>query len=513
MVNSSTPSSHYPPTWHNQADQKPAIAEADVACALCELPIARPVTATINEQHLSFCCHGCRHIYEIVAPDLANGTDLLQAMGHAGLDLNAPCCRGIIKGDPQEEADRTLSRLMLNAFLAMMVMVLSLALYSDFFFAEWGEAGQNVRGILQVMMMVFATPAVLLLALPILEDAIFTFQIYRQLTTSALIAIGTLAAYGVSVYATFIGQGHTYFETVTMTLLLVTLGRWLDAKAQANGNQALDELLARIPAEANLVVSFDETDSQDVRVPVDTLNVGDHIRVRPGENFAIDGQIISGEGSVNEANITGEFTPVYKGPDHVVYGATSNIDGSFLVKVTHTGEARVMSKLIRLLDEARLHRAPIEQLADKISGYFVPIVVTLAFMTFVYWSWYATVGQGLLTALAVLLIACPCALGIATPLAIWSALGQAAQAGVLIRDSLTLEKLAHIRHIFFDKTGTLTTGQPDLVEIVANPPQREAKQTGTSTNDLLQLAASVEYHSEHPLAISIITAEIGRAHV
>ena len=474
----------------------------DADCALCGLPIGqglggsftRGVTGTFDGEELIFCCYGCRHIYEIVAPQLAAGVELRQAMGQCGLDLNAPCCRGVIQGDPAEEARNTLSRLMLNAFLAMMVMVLSLALYSDFFFAEWGESGQSVRSILQTMAMLFATPAVLLLALPILEDAIFTWQVYRRLTTSALIAVGSLAAYGLSVYATFTGQGHTYFETATMTLLLVTLGRWLDARTLVEGDKALTELLAQSPVEASLLTA----DGQESRVPVEALESGQHIRVRPGENFAVDGLIISGEGSVNEANITGEATPVYKGPSHPVYAGTTSLDGSFVVQATEVGENRVMGKLVRLLEEARLHRAPIERLADQVAGYFTPTVIVLALGTFLFWTWQAGLETGLLTALSVLLIACPCALGIATPLAIWSALGRAAQKGILIRDSFTLEKLSRVRQIFFDKTGTLSTGQAAVADIITAD--------GTDAARLLQLAASLEYDSEHPIGQAIQAA-------
>ncbi|MCB0211429.1 MAG: heavy metal translocating P-type ATPase [Anaerolineae bacterium] len=473
-----------------------SIVDKQNVCALCGLPAARHITERIDSKLLTFCCYGCRHVYTIVAPDLAQGFALPQAMGRAGLDLKAPCCRGIIQGDPVEEASRLMSRLMLNAFLAMMVMVLSLALYSDFFFSEWGVLGQGTRSILQAIAMLFATPAVLMLALPILEDAVFTFQVYRRLTTSALIAVGSLAAYGLSVYATFTGTGHTYFETATMTLLLVTLGRWLDAQTQVEGNKALDKLLARTPAMASLI----GPDEKEIRVSVEQLRLGNRIRVRPGENFAVDGRVINGEGSVDEASITGESTPAYKGPGHTVYAGTVNLDGAFVVETTHTGDDRVMGKLIKLLEEARLKRAPIEQLADKVASYFTPIVMGLAGLTLIFWTVQSGFETGLMIALAVLLIACPCALGVATPLTIWAALGRAAQKGILIRDSLTLEKLSHVRRIFFDKTGTLTIGQSTLTEIVCDP---ELKSPDIR---LLQMAASLEEGSEHPLASAIRAA-------
>ncbi|RME50443.1 MAG: cation-translocating P-type ATPase, partial [Caldilineae bacterium] len=441
----------------------PADEATAQTCALCGLPARRAVTGVFDGQTLTFCCYACRHLYGLVAPQVACGVPAAVAIGRAGLDINAPCCRGVIHGDPAEAARNTLARLMLNAFLAMMVMVLSLALYSDFFFADWGESGQGVRGILQTMMMLFATPAVLMLALPILEDAVFHWQVYRRLTTNALIAAGSLAAYGVSVYATFTGQGHTYFETAVMTLLLVTLGRWLDARTQVESTRALDDLLARAPATARRLTPSGEEEV----VAHDALHPGDRIRLRPGENFPVDGIVRGGEGSVDEATITGEATPAFKQPGDTVYAGTTNLDGSFVVEVTRTGEERVMGKLARLLDEARLHRAPIERLADRVAAWFVPLVIALAGGTFLFWTWQAGFERGLLNGLAVLLIACPCALGIATPLAIWTALGRAAREGIFIRDSLTLEKLSRVRRIFFDKTGTLTTGQPALAKVIA----------------------------------------------
>lgn len=523
------------PTWSPPA-------QTSNTCALCELPVSvRPgglsshgVTGTFGDQRLTFCCYGCRYIYEVIEADLAQGVDVRQAMGRAGLDLNAPCCRGIIYGDPAEEAANTLARLMLNAFLAMMVMVLSLVLYSDFFFVDWGESGQGLRSMLQVTMLLFATPSVLLLAVPILEDAVFTFQLSRRLTTSALIAIGSLAAYGLSIYATFTGEGHTYFETATMTLLLVTVGRWLDARTQVEGNEALDRLLARTPGEANRV----GPDGQETPTPVDQLRPGDRVRVRPGEHFAVDGRVVSGEGSVDEASITGEAEPAYKGPGQTVYAGTINLNGSFIVEATQVGEERVLGKLVRLLEEARLQRAPIERLADRVAAVFAPTIILLALSSMVYWTWQVSFEQGLLIGLAVLLIACPCALGVATPLTIWAALGRAAQQGVLIRDSLTLEKLSHVRRIFFDKTGTLTTGEARLVEMVGSgiwdvrygrkdeageaclersrrvgdgalEDWPEGSQTGGGER-LLQIAASLEHGSEHPLGRSILVAAEAR---
>ncbi|PON16929.1 copper-translocating P-type ATPase [Candidatus Entotheonella serta] len=348
--------------------------------------------------------------------------------------------------------------------------------------------------MLQAVIMLFATPPVLMLALPILEDAVLTFQAARRLTTSALIAVGSLAAYGLSVYATFTGNGHTYFETATMTLLLVTLGRWLDAKTQVEGDQALNDLLARTPNEVSVI----QPDSRERRVLVDELRVGDRIRVRPGEQIAVDGRVIQGTGSLDESSLTGESMPAYKTAGHTVYAGSVSLDGSFVVEAEHVGDDRVMGKWVRLLEEARLKRAPIEQLVDRVAAYFTPVVMLIAAGTFGFWLWQDSLDMGLHTGLAVLLIACPCALGIATPLTIWAALGRAAQQGVLIRDSRVLETLAHVRQLFFDKTGTLTTGQLTVQEMVDD-------EAHGSDAQLLQLAASLEKGSEHPVAAAILS--------
>ena len=473
------------------------VAASAPVCALCGGAAPRRITTHFmqHERDLTFCCYGCRYIYDIIGTDVANGVPVRQAMGRAGLDVNAACCRGVWRGEPAEEAATLLSRLMFNAFLAMMVMALSLALYSDFFFAAWGESGQGARSMLQAIMMLFATPAVLLLALPILEDAVFTWQVSRRLTTSALIAAGSLAAYGLSVYATFTGQGHAYFETAVMTLLLVTLGRWLDAKTQVEGNRAFDELLARLPVEASVI----GPDGRERRALVEQIHVGDRIRVRPGEQAAVDGRVMSGAGGMDESSLTGESKPAYKAPGDAIYAGTVSLDGSFVMEATQVGDDRVMGKWARLLEEARLQRAPIEQLVDQVSAYFAPGVMLLALGAFGFWLWRDSFDMALHTGLAVLLIACPCALGMATPLTIWAALGRAAQHGVLIRNSRVLETLSRVRQLFFDKTGTLTTGQSMLREIVSNDPQ-------LSQTRLLQLAASLEQGSEHPLAAAIQAA-------
>lgn len=467
----------------------------DRACALCGLSLSRPVAGEGASAGLDFCCYGCRTVHGLVADELAAGVPLAEAMGRAGLDLAAPCCRGILRGDPEVEAERLLSRLMINAIFAMMVMASSLALYSEAWL-EWGEAGGELRALLQLAMLAFATPAVLLLAVPILEDAVLTWQLRRRLTTSALIALGSLAAYLFSVYGVFTGTGATYFETATMTLLLVTVGRWLDARSLASGNAALEALIAAAPDVATRV----DARGGEERVAVELLSPGEVIRLRPGEALAVDGRIKEGLASFLEANITGEARPADKAPGDPVYAGTINLDGGLLVEVTKVGEERVMGRLIRLLDESRLHRARIEQLADRIAARFVPAVLVLAVIAFAYWTATAGPGRGLNVALSVLLIACPCALGIATPLAIWTAVGRAARAGIFVRDHQVIESLAGAQRVFFDKTGTLTTGRVQLAEVV---PADAAPGSSVDPDAMLAAAAALELRSEHPFGEAI----------
>lgn len=471
-----------------------AVSMSDtLVCDLCGLPAKRAIDTVDAQGHpRHFCCYGCRYIYDALV-DESGSPPTPRQIAQAGYVSH--CCNGPLRGEPHEEAAEILSRLTFNAFLGAMVMVMSFVLHSDYFF-QWESttSADSARAMFQIISLVFALPAMVMLGLPILEDALYVLQVQRRLTANALITIGAFSAFAVSMIATITGSGDTYYETAVMTLVLVTAGRYLDAYTQVEGEKALEELIARTPDTARVIT---EAGGEKV-IAAEMVALGQHIKVIPGERFPIDGRILLGTGEVDEATITGEALPRAKALGDMVYAGTINLNGGFILETTAVGEDRVVGRLVKLLEEARVQRAPIERLADQIAAWFVPLTIMLGLGAFVYWSIAVDPLRGLFVGLSVLLIACPCALGIATPLTIWASLGQAAKAGVVIRDSTVLERLSRIRQVYFDKTGTLTTGAMQLSELVMRGGDEAA------LDALLARLAALESNSEHPIGQAVV---------
>lgn len=345
----------------------------------------------------------------------------------------------------------------------------------------------------------------LILTLPVLYlGRSFFIQGFKALRIGApnmdsLVAMGTSAAFLYSVYNTILviaGQSHAihqlYFESAATILTLITLGNYFETVSKGKASQAIYELLSLAPDKAWKKVgnSFEE-------VLVSTLKKGDIIQVKAGEKVPIDGQIIQGATTVDESMITGESQPVYKDVDASVIGGSLNHDGTIQVVVTHTGEDTLLYKMVTLVEEAQSNKAPIAKVVDKVSRFFVPTVMILAFMSAILWK---TVGHeswsfAITIFVSVLVIACPCALGLATPMALMLGTGSGAKQGILIKNSSALEILNHVDAIVFDKTGTLTVGKPSVTAVVAKDKVQ-----------LLMLAASLEQVSTHPLAHAIVTA-------
>ncbi len=329
----------------------------------------------------------------------------------------------------------------------------------------------------------------------------------RSLNMFTLIAVGVGAAYLYSVIAVVApgifpssfrrhGEVDLYFEAAAVITTLVLLGQLLEAKARSRTGQAIKALLGLAAKTAHRV-----RDSQEEEVPVNEIQKGDLLRVRPGEKVPVDGVIIDGKSNIDESMITGEPMPMSKGPGDKVVGATVNQTGSFLMRAERIGSETLLAQIVQMVAEAQRSQAPIQKLADTVSNYFVPAVIGIAAITFVVWSIVGPaprMAYALVNAVSVLIIACPCALGLATPMSIMVGVGRAAQAGVLIKNAEAIEIAERITHVVTDKTGTLTAGRPDVVSrVFAN---------GTNERDLLQLAASVESQSEHPLARAIVNA-------
>ncbi|MBU2530294.1 MAG: heavy metal translocating P-type ATPase [Elusimicrobia bacterium] len=307
-----------------------------------------------------------------------------------------------------------------------------------------------------------------------------------------LIALGTTAAFGNSVVNTFWLAGDVFYETSALLITFVMLGNWLEARARGKAGEAIKKLLELQAKTAN-VVQGDEV----VSIPIEDVHVGDILVVKPGEKVPVDGVVISGASSIDESMISGESIPVDKSKDTNVFGATINKTGSFRFKATKVGKDTLLAQIIKVVEEAQGSKAPIQRFADIISSYFVPVVIGISIITFLVWYFVAAslFVSALLASVAVLVIACPCALGLATPTAIMVGTGKGAKNGILIKNGEALEIANKIRVVVFDKTGTLTQGKPKVTDF---------RIYETGEQELLYLVASIESTSEHSLAEAIV---------
>ncbi len=304
-----------------------------------------------------------------------------------------------------------------------------------------------------------------------------------------LISIGTLSAYFYSLYA-MLNNSHIYYETAAVIITLILLGKYLEEKSKGRASMAIKKLLTLAAKKARVIKK-----GKIQEIDIDLVKIDDIILIKPGEKIPLDGRIIEGETSIDESMLTGESMPVEKRRGDTVYGATMNNNGAIKVKVTKIGQDTVLAQIIKLVEDAQSSKAPIQKLADKVAGIFVPIVMIVATATFLAWQIFGSGGfeNSLVNAVAVLVIACPCALGLATPTAIMVSSGKGAEKGILIKESQSLETAHKIDTVVFDKTGTLTKGEPQITDIqVLNDSLSEKK--------MMELACSIEKNSEHSLA-------------
>jgi Cu+-exporting ATPase len=334
-----------------------------------------------------------------------------------------------------------------------------------------------------------------------LRGAWLSFR-HRSADMNTLVSVGTLSAYIYSVVATlwpgiFYRAGFkpdVYFDTSAVIIVLVLLGRYLEARAKSRTLLSLRKL-AGLEAKSARVIR----NGQEVEIPAREVRVGDLVVVKPGEKIPVDGQVAEGQSSVDESVISGESLPVFKQPGEEVIGATINRTGYFKFRATKVGKETVLAQIIKKVEEAQASKAPVQRLADKIASYFVPVVMSLAVLVFIIWFDFGpqpALTRALLSFVSVLIIACPCALGLATPTAVMVATGRSAENGILIKSGEALEKAAEVSLVFFDKTGTLTKGQPEVTDLRGSP--------GLDSGRLLELAAGAEKASEHPLGEAIV---------
>ncbi|AMV15591.1 Silver exporting P-type ATPase [Legionella pneumophila] len=356
--------------------------------------------------------------------------------------------------------------------------------------------------------LLFATPVVFWCGWPFFQRGWQTLKT-RQLNMFTLIAMGIGVAWVYSMVAVLLpgvfpmtfrspeGVVAVYFEAAAVITTLVLLGQVLELKAREQTGSAIRALLKLAPDSAHRI----KEDESEEEVSLDKINVGDLLRVRPGEKIPVDGEVQEGRSFVDESMVTGEPIPVTKEAGAKVIGATINQTGSFVMKALHVGSDTMLSRIVQMVSDAQRSRAPIQRLADTVSGWFVPAVILIAMLSFILWALLGpqpSLSYGLIAAVSVLIIACPCALGLATPMSIMVGVGKGAQTGVLIKNAEALERMEKVNTLVVDKTGTLTEGHPKLTQIVSDQ--------GLNEEEALALAASLEHQSEHPLAKAIVRA-------
>jgi heavy metal translocating P-type ATPase len=389
----------------------------------------------------------------------------------------------------------TMTRLGLAIFLSMNVMAFTMALWSGDVYGNSveGALASSLFGLFRYLCLVLSLPVLILLGGPILENA-WQALCRGALSTDLLLLSGVVAAFVYSAVSVFRDQGPIYFEVACVILVMVTLGRWFEAAGRLRAGAALDDLQKLLPDRVRRI-----RDGAESSAATAELAVGDEIRILAGERVPVDGRLVRGTAAVDEQILTGESQPVIRRTGDSVCAGTLNLDGDLVVVATSAPGAGTLQRLIELVRQAREARGRYQQLADRLSALVFPIVTAIAFATFA-WHWHVSgLEHGLMAGLAVVLVACPCALGLATPLAVWAALGTAARRQVLFRSGEALERLADIRALRFDKTGTLTTGDARVAEFITAPGDDSMSRSAT-----LSAAAGLAASSLHPFSRAIL---------
>ncbi|MBZ8134075.1 heavy metal translocating P-type ATPase [Afifella sp. IM 167] len=505
-----------------QADPEAYLTAKDPVCGMS---VDRSTAKYLHKhegEKVYFCSQGCHDKFTAAPDEYLGDRPALKAMPkgtkytcpmHPEIIRDAPgdcpICgmalepMGVPTGEegPNPELIDFTRRFWVSAVLSVPLLILTMGMVVGLPIRDW--IGERVAVWVELAL---ATPVVLWAAIPFFKRA-WSSVLNRSPNMWTLIGIGVGTAYGYSVVATlFPGifpdafRGHegtvaVYFEAASVIVALVFLGQVLELRARERTGSAIRALLDLAPKTARRVGD----DGSESDVPLEEVAAGDRLRVRPGDSVPVDGVVVEGRSSVDESMITGEPVPVEKSEGDPVTGGTLNKNGSLVMRAEKVGADTMLSQIVEMVAKAQRSRAPIQGLADTVSGYFVPTVVAVAIIAFVIWAIWGpepSMAYAIVSAVSVLIIACPCALGLATPMSIMTATGRGAQAGVLIKDAEALERFAKIDTLIVDKTGTLTEGRPKLTDVLAA--------NGHDENSVLALAASLERGSEHPLAEAIV---------
>ena len=468
-------------------DSQTVLAVEGMHCAACVRRVERALVSVDGVAGASADFLSGRAILELEG-EAPNQTALAAAIERAGYRL------GAAQREADEPQDRLLAALIWRAATAL---ALGWAMFAAMQINRWAELSWD-RDLLFTLMFAVATPALAVAGWPIARQGL---RLRAGANMDTLITLGAAAAWAYSVAATFAGAAfetagaarEVFFDTALIIVGFVTLGRWLEARVKRRAASAVAGLLALRPERARVI-----RDGEELELNADEVIVGDLLIARPGERIAVDGVVVSGISSVDEASLTGESAPVAKEIGAAVFAGTINLDGALRYQARQVGAGTALARMAAAVERAQASKAPIQRLADRIAAVFVPAVITVAALAFALWAAFGPEPAwtlGLLTAVAVLVVACPCALGLATPAAIAAGAGRAAALGVLFRDAEALERAARVNTVVFDKTGTLTTGRHRVVD---------AQSHALTERELIALAAAVESASEHPLAAAVV---------
>lgn len=494
--------------------------------ACCELKNHEPITESATKftcpmhpeivQNGPGNCPKCGMALEPVEPEIATGSTEYTCPMHPQVVQNEPgncpiCGMALEPKEVSPSSDNSELKDMTRRFVVSAILSLPLLsiMLEHFFPQSLGTILQSPIGFWTQLGL--ATPVVLWGGWPFYKLAWFSIKTWN-LNMFTLIAMGISVAFIYSVIAGLFpelfptsylnehGRVDVYFEAAALITTLVLLGQVLELRARSQTSQAIQKLLGLAPKTARKV----ETDGSESDIPLSDVQIGDHLRVRPGEKIPVDGIIIEGKSSVDESMMTGEPIPVEKFEESKVIAGSVNQKGSFIMKAERIGGDTLLSQIVKMVSDAQRSRAPIQRLVDIVSAYFVPAVILIAIVTFLIWNFFGPTPAliyGIVNAVAVLIIACPCALGLATPMSIMVGVGRGATSGILIKDAESLETFEKVDTLFVDKTGTLTEGKPKLTKVFS---------TNRTEEEVLALAASVEQGSEHPLSASIVQGAVDR---
>ena len=463
-------------------------------CAACVGKVERALTSVpgVDEATVNLATEKATVTFDPTRTDV---TRLQDAVARAGYELVEPREAAGQTPDREQSAREETQRRARSKFVVGAILSVPIVIGSMVEVFPWAPAWLHNPWLLWAL----ATPVQFWVGFEFHAGFLRDLR-HRTASMSTLVSIGTNAAYFFSLAVTLWPHvfmpagGMTYYETGAVVITLVVLGRWLEARARGRTSEAISRLVSLAPRTARVV-----REGRELDVPTTEVGVGDLVRIRPGERIPVDGVVLEGASTIDESMLTGESLPVEKTAESRVVAGSVNQTGALLFRATHVGSETTLARIVRLVEDAQASRAPIQRLADRVAAVFVPIVLVIAGATCLAWLAFGPeprLPMALTTAVAVLVIACPCAMGLATPTAIMVGTGKGAEHGVLIKSATALEVLHRVDTIVFDKTGTLTVGRPEVTDIVTVP--------GVGEDDALAVAAGAEQASEHPLGEAIV---------